>query len=496
MGDLSTYQFPAAASSGVLFGLSVARLGAIGLAGVVFVAATATPTLTSLLAGGATILLLLAAVVVRVGGRPAIDWIPVWAMHGWSMATRNNEFYVSPDLIAGLPDGTLDLPGELFGLELHAFAPDDTAADADVPTVGYGVVRDTFRDRLVAVAQVSGGDFLFLDPSDQQARISAWGTTLDHVAQTLPDVCRLQVVHAVGPASAEPLLSHHRNAGGRGTDRTASSYTQVLAASGNSSQTHHVLLAVALDLREARRAVRQAGGGTEGAVRVLMDRAVVVEEALQAAGLDVHGWLSARAIAGVLRTGFDPAARALLEQTESSDHGGCDPAACGPWGVVDQWAAVRHDSGWSTTLQVVRPPTRPVTGDFLQHLLVGVPAERRMSLLYVPTPMAVAERRAQTQQVTAESEQALRTRWGFGLSARHRRDHADASRREEDLVEGRAVYRVVWMLTVTATTPPELEVAVGHVESAARRCGVELRRMAGTQRQAAAFTLPLCRGAR
>ena len=157
---------------------------------------------------------------------------------------------------------------------------------------------------------------------------------------------------------------------------------------------------------------------------------------------------------------------------------------------------MRHDSGWSATFQVARPPSRPVTGEFLQHLLLGVPARRRMSLLYVPTPAATAERRAQTQQVSTESEQTLRARWGFGTSARQRRAWQDAAQREEDLVEGRAVYRIVWLITVTAATADELEAAAGQVEAAARRCSLELLRLAGSQRQAFAFTLPLCRGAR
>ena len=63
-------------------------------------------------------------------------------------------------------------------------------------------------------------------------------------------------------------------------------------------------------------------------------------------------------------------------------------------------------------------------------------------------------------------------------------------------MEGRTVYRVVWLLTVSGATPSDLETAVGQVEAAARRCSLELRRLSGTQRQGFAFTLPLCRGAR
>ncbi|WP_052665111.1 SCO6880 family protein [Nitriliruptor alkaliphilus] len=498
MSELRSYQFPAPTTSGLMLGLSAPRLVAVGLAGVTFVLAMAVQTAAALLLAAISIVALLAAVFVRVGGRPAIDWVPVWVAFGWAAATRNNEFYASPDLSVDLPPETLDLPGELFGLELHSLAPSPAVSVANATPAEYGVVVDTFRHRLVAVAEVSGEDFLFLDPCDEQARVSAWGATLDHIAQSMPELCRVQVVHTAGPSSVEGLVGYHDGHGGRGPEAAAQSYRHVLARSGAASQEHRLLVAIALDARAARRAVRQAGGGTVGAGKVLMDRAAAVEEALSGCGLEVHGWLPARAIAQVLRVGFDPAARvALAEQSDDVNAGGgVEPSAAGPYGMVDQWSMLRHDSGWSTTLQVVGPPTRPVTGDFLQHLLIGVPAQRRMSLLYVPTPMEVAERRAQTQQVGAEAEQAVRARWGFATTARHRREHGDAAKREQDLVEGRAVYRVVWLITVTAASPAELDASVGQLEAAGRRCGLELRRMAGTQRQAAGFTLPLCRGAR
>jgi hypothetical protein len=231
---------------------------------------------------------------------------------------------------------------------------------------------------------------------------------------------------------------------------------------------------------------------------VLLDRAAQVEDALTGAGIEVHGWLPARQVAAVLRAGFDPAVQAELDARagDVNHGGGVEPVVAGPAGMVESWTSLRVDAGWAATCQVAGPPSRPVTGEFLQHLLIGVPAARRMSLLYLPTPAPTAERRAQTQQVTAESEQALRARWGFAASARHRRSHGDAALRETDLVDGRAVYRLVWTITITAPTLGELDVAVGQTETAARRCGLELRRLVGTQRQAACFTLPLCRGAR
>jgi hypothetical protein len=497
--ELHTYRFPARPAAGLLFGLSAARLLALGAAGVVLIVVSSRPTLGMVVGGGVTMLGLIASVAVKVAGRAVVDWLPVWVGYGWAMGTRNNEFYASPDLTdLPLPGGVLDLPGGLFGVELHSYTTASTATVANPTAVGYGVVVDTFRDRMVAVADVSGQDLLFCDQSEQQTRFAGWGQVLDHLAQSLPELSRLQLVHVAGPASVATLSRWHDEHGGRGTVDTSASYRQVLEAAGAGAQEHQLLLAIALDCRAARRQIRQAGGGRDGAATVLLDRAATVEDALTAAGIEVHGWLPARTLAQVLRVGFDPAARSELDARPADVHdgGGTEPAVAGPVGMVESWSALRLDSGWAATCQVTGPPSRPVTGEFLQHLLIGVPAERRMSLLYVPTPMQTAERRAQTQQVTAESEQALRARWGFATSARHRREHGDAAQREHDLVDGRTVYRLVWTVTVTAPTPAELDAALGQVEAAARRCGLELRRLVGTQRQAASFSLPLCRGAR
>ena len=499
MAELSTYRFPARPSVGVLFGLTLPRLTMFGLAGIVLIAVTSRPTLVSVLAGGIVMGLLVLSAAVKVSGRTLVDWAPIGVAHLWGRATRNDEFYASPDLAdAALPEGVLDLPGELFGFELHAYTTESRATNANPTPADYGVLLDTFRDRMVVIVEVSGQDLLFCDPDEQQARFAGWGGLLDHVGQALPELCRLQLVHVCGQTTAGQARRWHDRHGSRGDDATAASYRQLLDHADGVGQQHRLLLAIALDRRMARRAIRQAGGGRDGAATVLLDRAVQVEEALAGAGIEVHGWLPARQVAALLRVGFDPAAADELDARgdDVTTGAGCDPSAAGPAGMVESWTTLRLDSGWAATLQVTGPPSRPVTGEFLQHLLIGVPAARRMSLLYVPTPAQTAERRAQTQQVTAESEQALRVRWGFAASARHQRSHGDAAQREADLVDGRAVFRLVWTVTVTGPSPAELDAAVGQVEAAARRCGLELRRLVGTQRQAAAFTLPLCRGAR
>ena len=498
--ELPTYRFPARPAVGLLFGLSLSRMIMLGGAGLTLIVVTARPSPAAIVAGGFAIVALVAAAAVKVAGRALVDWLPVAVGFVWRQASRNNEFYASCDFAdPPLPDGVLDLPGELFGLELHAYTATQPRASVANPTVAdYGIVVDTYRDRLAVIAEVSGHDLLFLDGDEQQGRFAGWGSLLDHIGQSMPELVRLQLVHLCAAATSGPATGWHSEHGGHGNDATATSYRRLLESAATAGQQHRLLLAVALDRRGARRQIRQAGGGRDGAATVLLDRAAQLEQALAGAGIEVHGWLPARQVAAVLRAGFDPAAAGELDARgdDVNAGAGCDPVAAGPAAMVESWTALRLESGWAATCQVTGPPSRPVTGEFLQHLLIGVPATRRMSLLYIPMPPQTAERRAQTQQVTAESEQALRVRWGFSASARHRRSHGDAAQREADLVEGRAVFRLVWTITITAPAMSELDVAVGQIEAAARRCGLELRRLVGTQRQAASFTLPLCRGAR
>lgn len=491
---LAIYTFPTGPAGGILFGLSGPRLTAVGLSGLALLVAVMGTGTGARLAALTVVAVSLLLTFVKITHRPLLEWIPVVARHGWAQATRANEFYRSPDLETGpLPDEVLDLPGELFGLELHDLTVDtDTTADH---AIRYGIVRDVWRKRVIVVAEVSGDGFLFDDPDDQQHRVDGWGALLDQVAATMPEIVRLQVVHTAGPAPVKRLARYHRTAGGHGTPATATSYRQVVERAGRDAQEHRMLLAVALDERAARNAIRQAGGGIAGAANVLLDRAARIEAQLTASGLQVHGWLSAGTIAAVLRVAFDPAAATSLP-TDGDGNPDVSPPACGPWAMNAGWAAVRHDSGWSTSFEVVRPPARPVTPDFLQHLLVGVPAQRRLSLLHVPMVAEQAERDAKSRQISADAEASIRSRFGFGVTRRQVREHEDATRQEEDVVDGRGMFRLVWLLTVTAPDPQQLEAAAGQVEAAARKCRLELRRTFGMQRQAAGFTLPLCRGAR
>jgi hypothetical protein len=71
-----------------------------------------------------------------------------------------------------------------------------------------------------------------------------------------------------------------------------------------------------------------------------------------------------------------------------------------------------------------------------------------------------------------------------------------AARREQELADGHADYRLAGYVTVTAGSPDELEAACGEIEQAAQQSFLELRRLHGRQDVAFTWTLPLGRGLR
>ena len=82
MADLPVYEFPSRPPSGLLLGLSAARLATLAAAAVVVIATMTRPTPARLATATAVIVMLVAAATVKVSGRAVMDWLPVWVSFG------------------------------------------------------------------------------------------------------------------------------------------------------------------------------------------------------------------------------------------------------------------------------------------------------------------------------------------------------------------------------------------------------------------------------
>jgi hypothetical protein len=151
---------------------------------------------------------------------------------------------------------------------------------------------------------------------------------------------------------------------------------------------------------------------------------------------------------------------------------------------------------WHATYWIAQWPRSPVGPDFLTPLLLGVGGMRTVAVTMEPVSPLRAHREVEHAVLKGLADEELRARAGFTSTARRRRAQETAARREQELADGHADYRLAGYLTVTASSLDELDTRCGEVEQAAQQCSLELRRLDGEHDVAFTWTLPLARGLR
>jgi hypothetical protein len=150
---LMAVKFSRLARRGLLLGLDLAQVSVLGVG-----AGTLIGSLYS--AGGEGLLLAvpvcgLCAVLVwvPVGGRKAIEWLPL-AGH-WAWRTAAGQTVYRSRVTKPRPAGTLALPGDAAALRQYLD-----------PETGAVMVHDPHRATLTAVVEVTHPSFVLLDPGE------------------------------------------------------------------------------------------------------------------------------------------------------------------------------------------------------------------------------------------------------------------------------------------------------------------------------------------
>lgn len=430
-----------------------------------------------------------------VAGQTLDQWIPVVARWGLSVVTRRRR------TLALLPLLGHDATGEA------AQIPPETLADlriVAVPVEGagnreVGVVHDLQNGTYSAVLSVRGRSFQLADTPDRQRRLAAWGGLLAGLARASSPIHRIQWVERTAPEDSDAMGRYLAAAREVPRDHPSlASYLELVDRAGPAAPSHEALVVVTISARKARRAVRQAGGGHEGAVQVLLRELHSLRRQLSSADLSVDGILTPRLLAGTLRTAFDPHARAGLARraTAARDEGGTQPANAWPLATETGWSTYRTSDAWHATYWIAQWPRSPVGADFLAPLMLGTTAMRTVAVTMEPVSALRAHREVEHAVLKSQADEELRANAGFAATARRRRAQETAARREQELADGNADYRLAGYVTVTASSPDELEAACGEVEQAAQQSFLELRRLHGQQDVAFTWTLPLGRGLR
>jgi len=475
--DLEPVKFSRLTRRGILLGLSLSQLIALGIGGASLIAA--------FYAGGGILLAysapiwMLAAVVawVRIGGRPLVEWVPVGAW--WLWRTTGGQLLYRRRVVAPRPAGTLALPGDMARLREYTD-----------PETGAGMVHDPTAGTLTVVTMITHPAFVLLDPGEQERRVTAWGRVLATVCRS-GRIATLQVLERTLPDSGQGLAEWWAAHGTADGSWAATTYQELIDRAGPAGERHATTLSLSLDMRAAARQIRTAGGGIKGAANVLRQEMGTLLAALRSADLTSKGWLSTGQIAVILRSAYDPAIAATLERHGDLGH---DLATAGPVAVTESWGHLRSDSAYHTVVWISEWPRSMVHPGFLSPVLLSSGIHRAFSLICTPLRTDQAARDIRRKKTEYISDAAQRARIGQIEDASQTAEYHDVLQQEADLTAGHGVLRYTGLISVSADSLEELEAAVAAIEQAAVQASCETRVLVGQQAQAfTAAALPLCR---
>ncbi|MEU2726014.1 SCO6880 family protein [Streptomyces smyrnaeus] len=480
-GGPTTVKFPHRTRRGVLMGLSAPQLIGVAVTGLLLLATL----LTSGVVGALKLIplwaVLLAAVFIRYRGRSLADWTPTGLRYVLRRANGQMLWLARPST-RPRREGLLHLPGTAASLRVVS-SPDQR----------LGAVHDPHQATLTAVVRVSARAFALLDPASQASNVAGWGRTLAALART-GHIARIQVLERTVPDSGDALNRYWAEHGNSDAPLAGQVYRDLIEAAGPAAAPHEAYVALALDMKAARRLINQAGGGLAGAFTVLAQLTSTFDQAARNAGLAPGPWLAADEIAAVIRTAYDPASCAALDQWSKTGRPQADPAAAGPVVMVEKSDRITTDSAHHATYWIENWPRIETSPGFLHQLLFTSGVRRTLSLTYAPKGLDSALKDVQRKKASVIADAAERARKGQVESEEDSVEYADIKDRERQLIAGHADVALTGLLTVSAESDEELNSACAAIETAAVSAMTDLRRL--TWQQAEAFTtaaLPLAR---
>ncbi|MFE8009034.1 SCO6880 family protein [Streptomyces sp. NPDC057418] len=487
MTDLSaapiTVKFPHRSRRGILLGLSLPQLS---LASCMLALLLMTVISTGLLGAVALAPLWAASgalIAIRRHGRSLIDWAPIVTRYAHRRRTGQTLWLARP-VTRPRQDGVLHLPGAAASLKV--VTPGDSAN-------GAAAVHDPHQQTLTAIARVTSRAFALLDPATQNSNVNSWGRVLAGIAR-IGHIATVQVLERTVPDSGDTLTRHWTQNGRPETPVAGQIYSELVSSAGPAAAPHETYLAISLDLKAAKRLIAQAGGGLPGAFTVMEQTTASLAQAARNAGLMVTGWLSAREIAAVIRTAYDPKALAALHQWSETGRAEAEPAAAGPVVQFEEYDRLATDSARHATYWVENWPRTEMGAGFLHGIMFTAGVRRSLSLIYAPQGLESALRDVQRRKAAIIADANERARRGQVDSEEDSVEYADVKTRERQLIAGHADVALTGLVTVTAETDALLDAACAQIETAAVTAGVDLRRL--NYQQPDAFTvaaLPLAR---
>ena len=324
---------------------------------------------------------------------------------------------------------------------------------------------------------LSGPRFGLVDVDAQTRALSSWGQLLGSVARSGAELERIELCERVVPDDLAGQWAFLESVATTADRRARAIYRSELDELAGTAVRHEVLLTAVL-----------ARGGRHVEAAAVSACTVLVAQ-LEAAGFAARP-LDLPALAASLRAGLDPVGVTPLV---SFDDEALSPARHAPSSWRAGWGSITVDGSIHACFEATAFPRVPVGPEWAWPLVLAEhPVVRRTLALHVELQRPEAAlRHAERAVVAHESDEALRSKWGFRSGARREQELVAALSRESELAEGFADARFVLLVDLAAETEGELTTAARALLSQAAHGHVELRRLYGRQAQGLVATLPL-----
>ncbi|MFG3342419.1 SCO6880 family protein [Glycomyces sp. NPDC048151] len=382
-----------------------------------------------------------------------------------------------------------DLPGVLAPLEilegerLHNAEP-------------LAIVRHRRDGTYTAVASVRFAGIGLVDSERREARVGGWGGLLAGLCAEGSPIVRVQVLQRLVPESGAALRRWHADHLADDAPAIAREVNeQLLSTATQATAQRQTYLAVVFDSKKAQHAIRQAGGGSAGAMVVLSRHLRSLTSMVGVADLQVDHWLTVRGLAEVIRTAYDPHSSRLMAERRVATGGmepGVDPGAAGPAAAEAHQGYYAHDGAFSVTYWVYEWPRAQTHATVLAPLLSEGEHRRSYSMHYEPLGPRQAEREVMRERTERDVAVRMREKAGQVVPEHEKAALERAISQDAERAAGHGLVRFNAYLTVTVEDRDDLEKACAELEADASAARIEIRKMwYGQDMGFAAGSLPL-----
>jgi hypothetical protein len=375
--------------------------------------------------------------------------------------------------------GSFQLPGLLASTKLHQYA--------DAWGQPFAVLELPTRGHYAVVFNVEPEGSSLVDQEQQDQWVARFGGVLNHLSDE-PGVIACQVTIESVPDTGRALHDYVE----RRIDAQAPAIAQdVLRELGRSYPSGAAQVKAWVSLTFSSEVHSRRMDVDEFAAE-LKPRLRGIGEQFHGTGVGGSHPLSAQQLCELVRSAYDPAAAAAIE--ENNLHGVTTPLSwdnVGPAATEASWDSYRHDGAVSVTWAMTIAPRGEVHSNILARLLAPSRqvARKRVTMVYRVIDAGLAARQVEADKRSADFRV---------LSSKRPAEQALAEQRMAALTaqeEARGAGLVDFSMLVTATVDgdslEQQKIAEATVQNLAATARVALRRVYGSQDSAFAGALPL-----